>query len=103
MEPGVIGAMIPIVALLVGGAIAIFRPLAQAEARKSASALPPGVAARLERMEQSLEAIALEVERISEGQRFTTKLLSERGSVPAQLKSPPDAERSGVPPGEHRS
>jgi hypothetical protein len=28
-------------------------------------------------MEQSLEAVAIEVERISEGQRFTTKLLSE--------------------------
>jgi uncharacterized coiled-coil protein SlyX len=31
-----------------------------------------------ERLEQALEAIALEVERISEGQRFTTKLLAER-------------------------
>jgi hypothetical protein len=33
--------------------------------------------ARLARIEQSVDAIALEVERISEGQRFTTKLLSE--------------------------
>jgi hypothetical protein len=32
---------------------------------------------RLARIEQSVDAIALEVERISEGQRFTTKLLSE--------------------------
>ena len=31
-----------------------------------------------ERLEQAVEAIAIEVERISEGQRFTTKLLSER-------------------------
>lgn len=29
-------------------------------------------------MEQALDSIAIEVERISEGQRFTTKLLSER-------------------------
>jgi hypothetical protein len=36
------------------------------------------VAARMERMEQALDSIAIEVERISEGQRFTTKLLSER-------------------------
>jgi hypothetical protein len=28
-------------------------------------------------MEQAIEAVAIEVERISEGQRFTTKLLSE--------------------------
>jgi len=34
--------------------------------------------ARLERIEQAVDAIAIEVERISEGQRFTTKLLSER-------------------------
>jgi hypothetical protein len=33
--------------------------------------------ARLARIEQSVDAIALEVERISEGQRFTTRLLSE--------------------------
>jgi hypothetical protein len=31
-------------------------------------------------MEQALDSIAIEVERISEGQRFTTKLLAERNS-----------------------
>ena len=34
--------------------------------------------ARLERLEHAVDAIALEIERISEGQRFTTKLLSEQ-------------------------
>jgi hypothetical protein len=33
---------------------------------------------RLQRMEQGIESIALEVERIGEAQRFTTKLLAER-------------------------
>lgn len=33
---------------------------------------------RLERLEHAVDAIALEIERISEGQRFTTKLLSEQ-------------------------
>ena len=33
---------------------------------------------RLARLEHAVDAIALEVERISEGQRFTTKLLSEQ-------------------------
>jgi len=33
---------------------------------------------RLERMEQALETMAVEIERISEGQRFVTKLLAER-------------------------
>jgi hypothetical protein len=37
---------------------------------------------RLARIEQAVDAIALEVERISEGQRFTTKLLSEQNRVP---------------------
>jgi hypothetical protein len=49
---------------------------------------------RLERIEQAVEAIAIEMERVSEGQRFTTKLLADRAphpqssSVPAV---PPDA------------
>ena len=32
---------------------------------------------RLERIEHAIEAMAIEVERITEGQRFTTRLLSE--------------------------
>ncbi|HVF39560.1 MAG TPA: hypothetical protein VM939_06635 [Gemmatimonadaceae bacterium] len=40
-------------------------------------ALPPESAQRLERLEQGVEAIAIEIERISEGQRFVTRLLSE--------------------------
>jgi hypothetical protein len=38
---------------------------------------------RLDRLEQAVDAIAVEVERISEGQRFVTKALTER---PAHLK-----------------
>lgn len=38
---------------------------------------------RLARVEQAVEAIAIEVERISEGQRFVTKLLSERAQLEA--------------------
>ena len=33
---------------------------------------------RLSRIEQGIDAMAVEVERISEGQRFTTKLLAEK-------------------------
>ena len=35
---------------------------------------------RLERIEQIVESSALEIERIAESQRFTTKLLAERGT-----------------------
>ena len=42
----------------------------------------PGVGSatddRLERIEHAVDSIAIEVERISEAQRFTTKLLAER-------------------------
>ena len=61
---------------------AIGIPLAKAYSRKiDAEAknprIPPEVTSRLERIERAVEAVAIEVERISEGQRFTTKLLSE--------------------------
>lgn len=82
--------LIPIVAIVVGGCIAIFVPLIRVLARRvelqgqGRTSLPdPEVAARLERIERSVESIAIEIERISEGQRFTTKLLSERSAPPA--------------------
>jgi hypothetical protein len=40
--------------------------------------------ARMERIERAVEAMALEVERMSEGQRFMTKLLGE----PPRVKPP---------------
>lgn len=39
--------------------------------------------AQLAQLNQAVEAIAVEVERISEGQRFTTRLLSEQHKLPA--------------------
>lgn len=38
---------------------------------------------RLERLEQAVDAVAIEVERISEGQRYTNKILSEVKALPA--------------------
>ena len=38
--------------------------------------------ARLERMEQAIDAMATEVERVSEGQRYATRLLAERQVEP---------------------
>ncbi|MDB4887275.1 MAG: hypothetical protein JWN79_2713 [Gemmatimonadetes bacterium] len=49
----------------------------------------PDPTARLERMEQAIESIAIEIERVSEGQRFVTRLMSDgrasalRGGEPA--------------------
>jgi hypothetical protein len=60
-------------------------PLVLVQARKlwrrdseSISASSPETDLRLERIEHAIDAMAVEVERVSEGQRFVTKLLSER-------------------------
>jgi hypothetical protein len=42
--------------------------------------------ARLARVEQAVEAIAIEIERVSEGQRFVTKLLNERAQAVARVE-----------------
>jgi hypothetical protein len=54
--------------------------------RKSARTevtLPPQMVERMESLEQGMEAIALEVERIGEGQRFLTQALQERVEIRA--------------------
>ena len=76
-----LGGMTMVLAIVIG------RPLVSAWAKKLENdakrpAIPADVANRLERMEQSIDAIAVEVERISEGQRFTTKLLAETTNTP---------------------
>ncbi len=45
---------------------------------------------RFERLEQAVDAIAIEIERMSEAQRFTAKLLTERA---AQAPALPQALR----------
>jgi len=77
------GELIPIVLFVCIAATIIGAPIARAFARRVENeprnpVTPPDVTARLERMEQAIDSIAIEIERISEGQRFTTKLLSER-------------------------
>jgi hypothetical protein len=74
--------VVPLGAFVCAIFLAIGVPLARAYARKMDAEgrnprLPTEVTDRLERMEQALDSVALEVERISEGQRFTIKLLSE--------------------------
>ena len=66
----------------------------------AAPALNDDSSQRLERIEQAMDAIAIEVERVSEGQRFVTRLLSERGGAPLGAVQQPDPVR--VPAGEAR-
>ena len=86
---------IPIIFVASIPVIAIGYPLARAyaarlERKPVGQAVPLEVTARLERIEQSIDSIAIEVERISEGQRFTTKLLTERASGQPALPSGSD-------------
>ena len=53
--------------------------------RREERSSAPLADARLSRLEQAVDAIAVEVERISEGQRFTTKLLSEQARQSSKL------------------
>ncbi len=90
------GEAVPIIAIIAGVFGAVFFPLARALARRIDSnnsavppALPRDVADRLDRIERAVESVALEVERISEGQRFVTKVMAERNQ-PAALPSAND-------------
>jgi hypothetical protein len=78
-----------VVAISIVGMIFVLMPLAigamKALIRRSAkSPIPPAAltetAQRLERLETAVDTIAVEIERISEGQRFVTKLLSDSQS-----------------------
>lgn len=64
--------------------IFVLFPIAIAWARSiwKRGSMPPSMvdkdtSRRLERMEQSMDAIAIEIERVSEGQRFVTRLMTE--------------------------
>jgi hypothetical protein len=80
---------ISIMFFLTIGAIIIFLPLVRAFARRmdrrgGAAQIPNEVSSQLAHLNQAVDAIALEVERISEGQRFTTRLLSEQRDAARQ-------------------
>ena len=88
---------ISIAFFLTMAAIIIGLPLARAFARRmdrrgGSAQISNEVSSQLAHLNQAVDAIALEVERISEGQRFTTRLLSEQK----------DAARQTLPSGANR-
>jgi len=97
ISPGDAGALI---AMVFAGTSVVM--LARAWARKIENQsrlprVPSDSADRLERMERALDAVAVEVERISENQRFVTKLLAEREGAGAER-----LPRPGAPGGMQR-
>jgi hypothetical protein len=73
-----------IFAVLMPMSIAISRRIFRRGSRRTAEPSVDTISPRLDRIEQAVDAMAIEVERISEGQRFVTKVLVER---PAQTRA----------------
>ena len=67
-------------------------PLARAFARRMdrktefKGVAGPDLTPHIRQLQESVDAMAIELERISEGQRFTSKLLADRSGVGAQNK-----------------
>jgi hypothetical protein len=83
-----VAGMMMIVTIVVG--IPLVRALGKRwdkEARFPRS--DPESAQRLAHIEQAIDAMAVEIERISEGQRFVTRLLSERAQERVAHESSP--------------
>lgn len=80
----------PVMAFLLIGSVIYaimsrtFRRGTRASARREAAESD----ARLERIEQAVDAIAIEIERVAEAQRFQTKLLQEGAAGMQPLKLP---------------
>jgi hypothetical protein len=75
----------------IAAGVMILSPLMRALARVidrrgTAPAMSNDSAQRLAAIEQAVEAVAVEVERISEGQRFTAKLLSDRAKAAVEVR-----------------
>jgi len=80
MNPGGVTAVSVFFTIFVLGPLAIAAARMmwkRAGMKPSPPAISGDAARRLERLEQGMDAIAIEIERVSEGQRFVTRLLSE--------------------------
>jgi hypothetical protein len=90
--------VIPIAGMIFSGIMVLGLPLVILYVRRlwnrdSGSENPSSASTdhRLERIEQAIDAMAVEVERVAEAQRFMTKLLSDRAG-----------ERVGIPASQSR-
>ncbi len=84
-----------ICAILMPITIGIVRRLTRGSPRAAQPVSDPAMNARMDRLEQAMDAIAIEIERISEGQRFVTKVLTQR---PAQSPAAPAGKEAAAEP-----
>ena len=99
---GIIDDIVPLVAIV---STLVFAPIAFAIARffwrrtgapARVASPDPATHQRLEHLQQAVDTIAIEIERISEGQRFVTRLLTETRGAEAVGAGERQAERIGV-------
>ena len=77
MGPEQLVFLVPIAGMVCGTILILARWQMKSKPEVSSKKLDE-IAERLEHIEHAIDAMAVETERISEGQRFTTKLLSDR-------------------------
>jgi hypothetical protein len=85
VDPDAITAVFILTALafLIPMSVGLSRRLWRRPAPAPSQSLEDRISPRLDRLEQAVDAVAIEVERISESQRFVTRVLSERPAVVA--------------------
>jgi len=72
---------------LLAGTFVLWQAMSGSPELEENSLNSPEIDTRLESLQQSLDAVALEVERIGEGQRFVTKVLQEQPEVTSRDSS----------------
>ncbi len=98
MPPGIPDNAVPIVGIVFGTIMimvivtpiikAVIRAVERRHLPPSQPALPADLGARLDRIEQTVESIAVEIERVAESQRFLTRLQTERPAIGAPPQPP---------------
>ena len=80
--------LVALTGVVVWGIVAVIAPWVytrrRAQGNRSTTTDAPADA-RMARIENAIESVAVEVERISEGQRFTSRMLSEGAAVPVSV------------------
>jgi hypothetical protein len=99
LPPGIPDNVIPIIGIVFGTIMtialglpiirAIIRAVERRAAPPSPAALPADLGARLDRIEQTVDSIAVEIERVAEAQRYLTRLQTEQRAIPGAQQPPP--------------
>ena len=90
LDPNAVSAAFVLLALgvIVPLSLGLARRLARRPSAPPPSVAPEVLVARLDRVDQALDAIAIEVERVAESQRFMAKMMAENAAKPVDAAAP---------------